>query len=81
MLWLAFEICLNFLLPSSEVIFFDGFHLSGWYIIASLRNVVLTSLTVEVKLIPKTLNSCQRIKSMEKEEKEEDGVIGGEENF
>ena len=55
MLWLAFEICLNFLLPSSEVNCFDGFHLSGWYNLASLRNVVLTSLTVEVKLIPKTL--------------------------
>ena len=34
---------------------FDEFYLSGWYSLASLRNVVLTSLTVEVKLIPKTL--------------------------
>ena len=42
--------------------FFDGFHLSGWYNLASLRNVVLTSLTVEVKLIPKTLKGLSENK-------------------
>ena len=36
---------------------------------------------MEVKLIPKTLNGCQRIKSTEKEEKEEDEVIEGEEKL
>ena len=35
--------------------FFEGFHLSGWYNLESLQKVVLTSLTVEVEIIPKTL--------------------------
>ena len=51
---------------------FEGFHLSGWYNLASLRNDVLTSLTVEVEIITKTLKGLQ-----ENEEHGERGVGGG----
>ena len=67
--------------------FFDEFHLSGWYNLASLRNVVLTSLTVEVKLIPNTLKGLSENKELvERGDGGEGGegggeVIVGEENF
>ena len=57
------------------MIFFDGFHLSVWYNLASLRNVVLTSLTVEVKLIPKTL---KELSDNKKHEERGEGGEGGE---
>ena len=79
-------------LPSSEVNFFEGFHLSGWYNLASLRNIVLTSLTVEVELISKTLKGLSenkehgerersRVRQEKKKKEEEEEVIEGEENF
>ena len=55
--------------------FFYGFHLSGWYNLASLRNFVLTSLTVEVKLIPKTL---KRLSDNKKDEERGEGGEGGD---
>ena len=70
--------------------FFEGFHLSGWYNLASLRNVVLTSLTVEVEIIPKNLKGLSENEGHgergvggegAKGEEEEEVVIGGEENF
>ena len=52
--------------------FFEGFHLSGWYNLASLRKVVLTSLTVEVEIIPKTL------KGLSENEGHGESGVGGE---
>ena len=61
----------------------DVFHLSGWYNLASLRKVVVTSLLGGVKLIPSTLKGLVENREYgdiyEKEEEEE--VIEGEENF
>ena len=74
-------------LPSSEVNFFEEFHVSGWYNLASLRNIVLTSLTVDFNLIPKTLKGLSDNKEHGERgeggtgEKEEGKVIGGEKNF
>ena len=52
--------------------FFDRFHLLGWYNLASLRNVVLTSLTVEVEIIPKNL------KGLSENEGHGERGVGGE---
>ena len=54
--------------------FFYGFHLSGWYNLASLRNVVSTSLTVEVNK-----EHGERGEGGEGGEGEGEEVIGGEE--
>ena len=64
-------------LPSSEVNFFEGFHLSGWYNLASLRNIVLTSLTVDFNLIPKTLKGLSENKEHGERGEGGDGGEGG----
>ena len=57
--------------------FFDEFHLSGWYNLASLRKVVLTSLTEEDKLIPKTLKGLSENKELGERGERGGGGEGG----
>ena len=51
----------------------DVFHSSGWYNLASLRTIVVTSLLVEVKLIPSPLKGL-----VENKEPEDIGEGGGD---
>ena len=51
----------------------DIFHSSGWYNLASLRTIVVTSLLVEVKLIPSSLKGL-----VENKEPEDIGEGGGD---
>ena len=57
----------------------DVFHSSGWYNLASLWKIVVTSLLVEVKLIPSTWKGL--VENKEPEDIEEGGGDWGRGEF